>query len=147
MSKDVAGWPRHNYIGVINLHPYQEIFNAVFKICLDSGFDTVTELPNPSDGQDLSRFFVYVGEQYGQDEYNKSAVFGTVNQTIHVYGPIDNRINILNTLEEILYKLRRLTRTQHYYLRISNTSQRINKDTSTAVTMWHGLIDVGIKFY
>ena len=119
----------------------------VFRLCQDSGFDTVTELPDPKDGQDLSRFFVLVGEQYGQDEYNKSAIFGTVNQTVHVYGPIDNRVNILNTLEEILYKLRKTTRTQHYYIRVANVNQRVTKDTSTAVTMWHGLIDVGIKFY
>ena len=128
-------------------HPFQEVYDIVFKTCLESGYDTVHELPEPSEGQDLSRFFVQVGEQYGDDKHNKSAVFGRVNQTIHVFGPIDNRGNILNAIEEIMFKLRALTCTKHYYITVATTNTQVTRDTSTVVTMWHGLIDVGFKFY
>ena len=60
--------------------PQQEIFTAIRGICTKLGYTVYDYLP--PDG--VAYPFVFVGEQYSNDQANKSAVFGTVNQTVHI---------------------------------------------------------------
>ena len=128
-------------------HPFQEVYDLVFKTSQTLGYDTVQSLPDPDDGQDLKRAFVHVGEQFGEDIYNKSAIFGELTQSIHVFGPIENRLKVSSMMDSLIRKLREQNSTAHYYIRITQVKTQMIKDTSTAVTMWHGLLDVTFKIY
>lgn len=128
-------------------HPYQEVYDTLFKIAVDLGYNTVSELPDPRDGQNLTMNFVYIGEQFGSDVHTKSAVLAEVNQTTHFYGQIGDRGAVTGQMIDFISEVRKLSHTKHYYVRISSIDQNIVKDTSTAVTLWHGIVDIKFKVY
>jgi hypothetical protein len=125
--------------------PQQEIFTAVRGTCVKLfGESNVFEYL-PEDGTPYP--FVFIGEQISNDQRNKSAVFGTVTQTVHVYhNDYKKRGSTTSMMMAIQEAVRALRSTDHFHLDIRNINVRVLPDTTTATPLLHGLIEIEFHF-
>ena len=126
------------------LDPQQEIFTRV-KLNLEAlgyavyeGFLPPENTPYP---------FVYLGDCQQIDETNKSAVFGKVYQTIHVW---HNRPNQRGTVSAMMLDIktacREITHTSNFAWSMRNVTQRIIADNTTKTPLLHGVLEVEFQF-
>ena len=67
---------------VLQIDPQQEIFTALLVLIIALGYDVYDGFLPP---EDTPYPFVYLGDSQQTDTANKSAVFGNVHQTIHIW--------------------------------------------------------------
>ena len=91
--------------------------------------------------------FVYLGDSSMVDAPNKSAVFGTVTQTIHVWhdDPME-RGTVSAMLLSIKSAARKLENTENFVWNMSGMNQRIIPDNTTGRPLLHGVIDLQFHF-
>lgn len=126
------------------IDPQQELFSKLLTSLKAKGLD-VYDGYLPPEGTPYP--FVYLGECQQTDDTNKSAVFGNVYMTIHVWH--DNpkqRGNVSMMLAEIKSTCRRIGKTQHFSWHVQNITQRIMSDTTTKQPLLHGIVEVDFKF-
>lgn len=92
--------------------------------------------------------FVYLGDFLQIDDAgNKTAIFGNVSATIHVWSNTPkNRGTVSAMLLGIKQVCYRLERTNNFCWVTSSVSQRIIPDNSTKTPLLHGVIDAEFKF-
>jgi hypothetical protein len=91
--------------------------------------------------------FVFIGEQLSNDQRNKSAVFGTVNQTVHVYhNDYKKRGSTTTMMMAIQEAVRSLKSTDHFHLDIRNINGQVLPDNTTATPLLHGIIEIEFHF-
>lgn len=124
--------------------PQQEIFARV-KLDLKAMGYAVHDGFMPPDGTPYP--FVYLGDCQQTDDANKSAVFGNVYFTIHVWS---NNPKKRGTLSRILLDVktacRKIEHTNNFAWAIRNVNQRIFPDNTTKTPLLHGVIEVEWKF-
>ena len=124
--------------------PQQELFSQL-KIDLEAlGFDVYDGFLPPA-GTPYP--FIYLGDCRQSDDPNKSAIFGNVYQTIHVWHNDPKR---RGTVSDMLLKIKRVCRnvgyTANFAWHVRNTDQRILEDHTTKTPLLHGVIEVEFKF-
>ena len=124
------------------MSPQQQIYNEVFKVCLALGYDTYDFVPPES----AKLPFVYVGEQFDQDRNTKSVIYGDVQQSIHVYGNYRNRAQVTDMVNQIKRDLRKLRKTENFYITIRNINSQTLIDESTSQPLLHGIVEVDFTF-
>lgn len=81
------------------------------------------------------------------DSENKSAIFGSVYQTIHIWHDSPQK---RGTVSEMLGEIKRLCRglcyTDSFAWDVRGADQRILTDTTTKTPLLHGLLEVGFQF-
>ena len=122
--------------------PQQQIFDAIFLVSHQLGYATYNYLP----ANDVSYPFVYVGEQYDTDLRTKTSVYGNVVQTIHIYHTYRNRRELTTMMNNIKTEIRKLKRTDNFYLILKGINSQTLPDNSTSVGLLHGIIEVEIQF-
>ena len=123
--------------------PQQEIFTSIRGICTTLGYTVYDYLP--PDG--VAYPFVFVGEQYSSDQPNKSAIFGVVNQTVHIYNnDYKKRGTTTAMMDNIKTELRKLKETPHFHLGIRSINDQVLTDNSTATPLLHGVIEIALQF-
>lgn len=126
------------------MDPQQELFTALLTTIQEQGYD-VYDGALPSINTPYP--FVYLADTQQIDDANKSAVFGDVYQTIHVW---HSSLNKRGTVSAILHEIKTLCRQLHYTdtfaWNLRNVNQRILMDTTTAQPLVHGLLEVTFKF-
>lgn len=127
------------------MSPQQEIFTAVRGICVNLfGASNVFDYL-PEDGTPYP--FVFIGEQYSNDRPNKSAVFGTVTQTVHVYhNDYKKRGTTTSMMDAIKKEVRKLKATPHFYVKVHNIDDQVLPDNTTATPLLHGVIEIEMQF-
>nr|DAR25485.1 MAG TPA: hypothetical protein [Caudoviricetes sp.] len=81
------------------------------------------------------------------DDANKTAVFGNVFQTIHIWhNNPRQRGTVSQMLLEIKRICRRLEHTENFAWQLRNVDQRILPDNTTKTPLLHGLLEVEFKF-
>ncbi|MPM75509.1 hypothetical protein SDC9_122502 [bioreactor metagenome] len=99
----------------------------------------------PTDGTPYP--FVFVGEQLSNDQRNKSAVFGTVTQTVHVYhNDYKKRGTTTSMVDNIKTEVRNLKATPHFHVDVRNINGQVLPDNSTATPLLHGIIEIEFHF-
>lgn len=122
--------------------PQQQIYDAVYLCSLDLGYDTYDYLP----AKEASLPFVFVGEQFDQDRQTKSSLYGDVQQTIHIYGGKRQRRQVNDMINRLKVELRKLKRTDNFYLTWKGINSQIMIDNSTSTTLLHGIVEVEFTF-
>lgn len=122
--------------------PQQQIFDAIFKTSEALGYRTFDYLP----ANDAGYPFVYIGEQFDQDRNLKDVVIGTVEQTIHVYETQRKRRALTDMMDNLKRDIRKLKHTENFYISSININARTIPDNSTPQPLWHGIIEVTLKF-
>lgn len=91
--------------------------------------------------------FVYLGEFRQTDAANKSAVFGMVYPTIHVW---HNDPRQRGTLSQILLSIktacRAIDHTDNFAWQVREMTQRILNDDTTNAPLLHGVLEAGVAF-
>lgn len=126
------------------IDPQQELFTALMLGLKKSengsydGFLPPKNTPYP---------FYYLGDSQQTDEANKSAVFGTVHQTIHVWH--NNPLQRGTVSEMLLYAktlCRSISHTANFAWSVRNITQRIIPDNTTNSPLLHGVLEVDFYF-
>lgn len=126
------------------MDPQQELFTELLLQLKEKGYD-VYDTFLPPEGTPYP--FIYLADSQQTDDANKTAVFGNVYQTIHVWhnnprqrGTVSG---ILLDIKEICY---RLEHTANFTWMVQNMNQRILPDNTTKTPLLHGLMEVEFKF-
>lgn len=126
------------------LDPQQELFTRV-KLDLEAAGFAVYDGFLPPEGTAYP--FVYLGDMQQIDSENKSAILGTVHQTIHVWSNTPkNRGTVSRMLLDIKTACRAIKRTTSYAWAVRGVSQQIFPDTTTTTPLLHGVLDLEFKF-
>lgn len=129
---------------MITIDPQQELFTAL-KLNLEAkGHDVYDGFLPP---EDTPYPFVYIGECQQIDDANKSAVFGYVHQTIHVWhNNPKQRGTVSKMLLDIKTVCRNIKHTTNFAWSVRNVTQNILPDTTTKSPLLHGVLDVEFYF-
>lgn len=126
------------------IDPQQELFTALLTKLRDMDYDVYdTFMPS----EDAAYPFIFLADSQQIDDQNKTAVFGDVYQTIHVWHSNPKQrgtvSKILLEIKQLCYELKN---TANFAWDIRNVDQRILPDTTTAIPLLHGILDVQFKF-
>ena len=95
----------------------------------------------------VRRIFVYLADSQQTDDANKTAVFGNVYQTIHVW---HNNPRQRGTVSKMLLAIkttcRKLDHTENFAWDVRNVNQRLLPDTTTKQPLLHGLLEIEFSF-
>lgn len=127
------------------MDPQQELFTELLLRIKAEGYDVYDGFL-PPEGTPYP--FVYLADSQQTDVANKSAVFGNVYQTIHVWSNTPkNRGTVSEMLLGIKNICRRMRDTDNFTWLLKNVSQRILPDNTTKEPLLHGILEVEFKFY
>lgn len=129
---------------MIKIDPQQEIFTQIILDLKNKGYAVFdTTLPP----EDTPYPFIYLGDNQQQDKDNKTAIFGTVYQTIHVWhNNPKERGTVSKMLLDIKTVCRQIERTANFAWSCKITNQRIFADNTTKTPLLHGIVEVAFNF-
>lgn len=126
------------------MDPQQELFTELLLNLRNKGYDVYDTFLPP---EDTPYPFIYLADSQQTDDPNKSAVFGSVYQTIHVW---HNNPKQRGALSGILLDIKRvsygLEHTENFAWDVRNMNQRILPDNTTKIPLLHGLLELEFKF-
>ena len=126
------------------MDPQQEIFTKLLIALRAAGYD-VYDGGLPPDGTPYP--FIYLANSRQTDEENKTAVFGRVQQTIHVWhNDRTQRGTVSKMLLDIKTVCRGITSTDNFSWTVRGMDQEILHDNTTKTPLLHGYLSVGFGF-
>ena len=124
--------------------PQQEIFSRLHSDISIKGYDVYDGHLPP---ENTPYPFVYMGDMQQTDDANKTAVFGNVYQTIHVWSnKPQNRGDLSKMMLEIKNICRNIDKTRNFSWFVKNVTQRIIPDNTTKTPLLHGVLEVDFRF-
>ena len=124
--------------------PQQEIFSRLHFDISSKGYDVYDGYLPP---ENTPYPFVYMGDCNQIDGANKTAVFGNVYQTIHVWSnKPQNRGDLSKIMLEIKNICRNIDKTRNFSWFVKNVTQRIIPDNTTKTPLLHGVLEVEFRF-
>lgn len=129
---------------MITIDPQQELFTAL-KLNLEAkGYDVYDGCLPPAD---TPYPFIYLGDFQQIDDANKTAVFGRVFPTIHIWSNTPkNRGTVSDMLLDVKTVCRQITHTKNFAWAVRNITQRIMPDNTTKTPLLHGVIEAEFMF-
>lgn len=126
------------------MDPQQELFTKLLTEIKALGYDVYDSFL-PPDGAPYP--FIYLADSQQTDDANKTAVFGNVYQTIHVW---HNNPRQRGTVSKMLLAIkntcRKLEHTDNFAWDVRNVNQRILPDKTTKQPLLHGLLEIEFSF-
>lgn len=126
------------------MDPQQELFTELLLKLKDLGYDVYDTFLPP---KDTPYPFIYLADSRQSDRKTKTAVIGSVYQTIHVW---HNNPRQRGTVSKILLDIKKicydLEHTASSPWMVVNINQRILPDDTTKTPLLHGLLEVEFKF-
>nr|WP_300326562.1 hypothetical protein [uncultured Anaerostipes sp.] len=126
------------------MDPQQELFTELLMQLKNIGYDVYDTFLPP---EDTPYPFLYLADSQQIDNQNKTAVFGNVYQTIHVW---HNNPKQRGTVSKMLLDVKKvcyqLEHTASFAWMIRNVDQRILPDNTTKTPLLHGLLEVEFSF-
>lgn len=126
------------------MDPQQELFTELLMQLKNIGYDVYDTFLPP---EDTPYPFLYLADSQQIDNQNKTAVFGNVYQTIHVW---HNNPKQRGTVSKMLLDVKKvcyqLEHTTSFAWMIRNVDQRILPDNTTKTPLLHGLLEVEFSF-
>lgn len=124
--------------------PQQELFSKLKTEIESLGYDVYDGFLPP---EETPYPFVYMGNCQQTDDANKSAVFGNVYQTIHIWSntPL-KRGTVSKMLLTIKNVCRSIKHTDSFSWFVRKINQRITEDNSTKTPLLHAVLEVEFKF-
>lgn len=126
------------------MDPQQELFTELLLQIKALGYDVYDGFLPP---EDTPYPFVYLSDSQQSDNENKTAVFGTVYQTIDVWSNNPkNRGTVSSMLLAIKQTCRKLEHTSNFAWNLRNVEQKIIPDNTTKQPLLHGILEAEFKF-
>lgn len=126
------------------MDPQQELFTELLLKIKEMGYDVYDGFL-PPEGTPYP--FVYLADVQQTDTANKTAVFGNVYPTIHVWSNNPKRRGeVSRILLDIKTACRKIEHTANFAWMLININQQILADNTTKQPLLHGVLEVGYKF-
>ena len=126
------------------MDPQQELFSALLTELNKLGYDVYDGFLPP---KNTPYPFIYLADSTQIDEENKSAVFGRVSQTIHVWhNSPKQRGTVSKILLDAKTMCRKLEKTDNFSWFVRDVNQRILSDDTTKQPLLHGILSVEFSF-
>lgn len=126
------------------MDPQQEIFTRLLVDLKALGYDVYDGALPP---EDTAYPFIYLADSQLIDEENKTAVFGNVSQTIHVWhSNFKQRGTVSQMLLDIKTVCRKINKTNNFAWSVRGMNQQILPDSTTKQPLLHGVLIVEFKF-
>ena len=126
------------------MDPQQELFTELLVQLRKKGYDVYDTFLPP---KDTPYPFIFIAVNQQVDAPNKTAVFGNVYQTIHVWhnNPKQRGMvsEMLLNIKQVCYSLKH---TANFAWNVRNIEQRILSDTTTTQPLLHGILNVEFYF-
>lgn len=126
------------------MDPQQELFTELLIRLKQAGYD-VYDGELPPEGTPYP--FVYLADNQQIDDINKSAVFGSVYQTIDIW---HNTPKQRGTVSQIMLGIkdvcRNIEHTKNFSWYLKNIDQQILADDTTKQPLLHGVLNVEFRF-
>ena len=126
------------------MDPQQELFTELLVQLRKKGYDVYDTFLPP---KDTPYPFIFIADNQQVDAPNKTAVFGNVYQTIHVWhnNPKQRGMvsEMLLNIKQVCYSLKH---TANFAWNVRNIEQRILSDTTTTQPLLHGILNVEFYF-
>lgn len=127
------------------MDPQQELFSHLLVELKKKYPDKVFDGFLPPD--DTPYPFIYIGDSQLIDDANKTAVFGSVYQTIHIYHDNPKQRGTVSSMFLTIKNIaRKLEHTDNFSWYLRNVEQQIIPDTSTGTPLVHGVLSLEYKF-
>lgn len=127
------------------MDPQQELFTAILTALRAEYPDSVYDGLLPPDTTPYP--FIYIADSTLTDTPNKTAVFGNVSQTIHVWHDDPHQRGTVSAMMlKVKDILRGLEKTNNFKWVCNDLSQQILADTTTNAPLLHGIIEAGYRF-
>lgn len=126
------------------MDPQQELF-TILKLKLEElGYDVYDGFLPP---ENTPYPFIYLADSKSTDEANKTAVFGNVCQTVHIWhNNPKQRGTVSKMLLDIKNTARKIDKTDNFSWFIIDVEQNILADTITSTPLMHGVLELKFKF-
>lgn len=121
--------------------PEQLLFDEIFKVCLNLGYNTFDYLPEKT-----SYPFVYIGEIFQQDRRTKSHLYGDVQVTVHIYNDYRKRAETTSMRDNIKLALYNTKKAGPMNISLKNATGQILIDDTTPETLLHGILELDFRF-
>lgn len=129
---------------MIKIDPQQEIFTQIILDLKQKGYAVYDTFLPP---EDTPYPFIYLGENQQQDNENKTAIFGKVFQTIHIWHNNPNQRGTVSAmLLDIKTTCRKIVKTANFSWSCKITNQRILADNTTKSPLLHGIVEAAFNF-
>lgn len=126
------------------MDPQQELFTRLLLDLKEKGYN-VFDGALPPDNTPYP--FIYLADSQLIDEANKTAIFGNVSQTIHVWhNSPKERGTVSRMLLDIKDICRKINKTNNFAWSVRNVNQRIITDTTTKRPLLHAVLIVEFNF-
>lgn len=126
------------------MDPQQELFAELLQKIKEWGYDVYDGALPP---EDTPYPFVYLADSQQIDDANKTAIFGSVYQTIHVW---HNNAKQRGTVSAMLLAIkdvcRKVEHTKNFAWYVASVDQRILADDTTKTPLLHGMLDIEFRF-
>lgn len=128
----------------MRVDPQQELFSKLLMQLKDKGYDVYDGFL-PPEGTPYP--FVYMADSTQTDTANKTALFGSVYQTIHVWhnNPMQRGL-VSAMLLEAKTICRKLNKTANFNWSLRSVNQRILPDNTTKQPLLHGVLELYFDF-
>jgi hypothetical protein len=127
---------------LVDKSPTQAIFDEIYKISANLGYDTYTQTPNT-----VGYPFVFIGEQFDTPNETKSWYeVGTVRTTVHLYGDENQRKKITEMARMIKRQCKLLRTANVYTVAYQSCYIQLADDKSTSQLLRHGILDITFQY-
>lgn len=115
----------------------QELFDSIFKLSAERGYDTKIRLPEVA--YTPTKPFVVIGEVQIVPKKTNTKLLGRAFVTVDVWGK--KRRDVSAVVEDLRATAQHIELSRHWlYQSINASNYRIIEDTSTPTSLWHGVI-------
>lgn len=126
------------------MDPQQELFSTLLTELKKMEYDVYDGFLPP---KNTPYPFIYLADSTQIDEENKTAVFGRVSQTIHVWhNSPKQRGTVSKMLLDAKTMCRKLEKTDNFSWFVRDVNQRILSDDTTKQPLLHGILSVEFSF-
>lgn len=120
--------------------PNHDLFRKLFALS-DLRVDTYDYLPNA----DAQYPFVYIGEYNGSDTPNND-LYGTVRQTVHIYGTRKDRSKIDNVSAYLENTVKHFKEGHEYNFNHLTTDKQVIADNTDVQPLLHVVLDITFSY-
>ena len=123
------------------MNPEQRVFTEIRRICKSLYSEVVYDY-NPPEGTAYP--FIRIGEQFKQNRrLHKENLNGDTQVTLHFW---HNNVRKRGTLTKMMHDVETAL-IDSYGVEGEEMTSRVLEDTSTAITLLHGILEINIKRY
>lgn len=120
--------------------PNHALFRRLFELC-QRVCETYDYLP----GAETAYPFIYIGEQEGSDGHT-SDLYGSVGQTIHLYGLRTDRGRLDGISSRLETEVRQVSDGQVFHLVHRQTQKQVIPDNTDVQPLLHVVLDVKFDY-